>query len=95
MTDDVFHPVLQPQLLLFDLRFFQLFRLGEEVTCGEFLQAFVEVVMPCCKVTVFVIRLQQALSQFVRIDSHMPPPLQGNAKAIRREADPDGATSHP
>jgi hypothetical protein len=91
--DDVLHPVLQPQLLFLDLSFFQLFRLGKEVSRGEFVQALVEVLMPGHKVTIFVIRLQQVLPQLVRIDSHMPPPLQGTAKGIRREADRGGQTS--
>ena len=93
MPDDVGHPVFQPQLLPFDLRFFKLFRLGEEVTGGEFMQALVEVVMPACKVTVLVIRLQQALPQLVRIDIHVPPPLQRSAKGIRRKVDRGGPTS--
>jgi hypothetical protein len=61
MPDDVFHPVLQPELLLLDLGFFELFRLCEEVARREFVQAFVQLVVPGSKVTVFVIRLQQAL----------------------------------
>src|SRR5688572_20567757 len=85
---DVFHLVLQPELLLLDLRFFELFRFGEEVAGQKFVQPFVELVVPGGKVTVFVIRLQQALFQFVRIDSHMPPPCRGVPREIRRKIGP-------
>src|SRR5690606_14030598 len=75
-AQDVLHPVLQPQLLLLDLDFFELFLLAEEMAGCELVQAPIEFLMPAGQIAEFVIRGQQALPQFVRVDSHVPPPCK-------------------
>src|SRR5262249_53365413 len=73
-TDDVFHPILQLQLALFQGDFFDLFGFREVMFCVEFVQATFEFVMLGGELMKLLVRLQQQFLEVLRLLIHAPPP---------------------
>jgi hypothetical protein len=72
---DVLHAVLQLELPLLQVRFFELFRLGEVMLLGEFVESIFELAMLGGELVELLVGLQQQFFQVLRLLIHAPPPV--------------------
>jgi hypothetical protein len=70
-SDDIFHPILDLKLPLFQCDFFDLFGLGKVLLVGECVKASFEFVVLVGELVKLVVGSQQ---QFSELLIHAPPP---------------------
>jgi hypothetical protein len=86
---DALHPVLQVQLALLQLNFFDLLVFRKEGAGGKFVETIVQLVVLEGQLAKLLVRLHQEVAKLVRIDRHTPASLQPDVSPRLRAASGD------